>query len=50
MRGFDSAFNTFWDGLRNDYGRSPELYGLERVEVIKGPASTSTGKPLWAVW
>lgn len=43
IRGFDSSFNTFWDGLRGDYGTSPEMYGLERVEVIKGPASTLYG-------
>ncbi len=44
LRGFDASFATFWDGLRGDYGRSPEVYGLERVEVVKGPASTLYGQ------
>lgn len=44
IRGFNSAFNTFWDGLRGDYGMNAEVYGMERVEVIKGPASTLYGQ------
>lgn len=43
IRGFDAAFNTFFDGLRGDYGMNAELFGLERVEVVKGPASTLYG-------
>lgn len=44
IRGFDSSFNTFFDGLRGDYGMNAEVFGLERVEVIKGPASTLYGQ------
>ena len=44
IRGFDSSFNTFHDGLRGDYGMNAEVFGLERVEVIKGPASTLYGQ------
>lgn len=44
IRGFDSSFNTFVDGLRGDYGMNAEVFGLERVEVIKGPASTLYGQ------
>lgn len=44
IRGFDAAFNTFHDGLRGDYGMNAETFGLERVEVIKGPASTLYGQ------
>jgi iron complex outermembrane recepter protein len=44
IRGFDSSFNTFFDGLRGDYGLNAEVFGLERVEVIKGPASTLYGQ------
>lgn len=44
IRGFNAAFTTFWDGLRGDYGMSPEIYGMERVEVVKGPASALYGQ------
>jgi iron complex outermembrane receptor protein len=44
IRGFDAAFTTYWDGLRGDYGMSPEIYGMERVEVVKGPASALYGQ------
>lgn len=44
IRGFDASFNTFWDGLRGDYGMGAETFGLERVEVIKGPASSLYGQ------
>ena len=44
LRGFDASFTTFWDGFRGDYGKNAELFGLERVEVIKGPASALYGQ------
>jgi iron complex outermembrane recepter protein len=44
IRGFDASFNTFFDGLRGDYGMNAEMFGIERVEVIKGPASTLYGQ------
>jgi iron complex outermembrane receptor protein len=44
LRGFDAAFTTYWDGFRGDYGKNAELFGLERVEVIKGPASSLYGQ------
>ncbi|MES2474797.1 MAG: TonB-dependent siderophore receptor [Verrucomicrobiota bacterium] len=44
IRGFDASFNTFRDGLRGDYGMNAEIFGVERVEVIKGPASTLYGQ------
>lgn len=44
LRGFDAAFNTYFNGLRGDYGMNAETFGLERVEVIKGPASTLYGQ------
>lgn len=39
IRGFDASYKTYWDGLRGDSGTAPEMFGMERVEVIKGPAS-----------
>lgn len=44
IRGFDAAFSTYQDGLRGDYGTYAETYGLERVEVLKGPASALYGQ------
>ncbi|RYD32801.1 MAG: hypothetical protein EOP85_21365, partial [Verrucomicrobiaceae bacterium] len=43
IRGFEGAYKTYWDGLRGDSGTSPEMYGMEKVEVIKGPASALYG-------
>lgn len=45
IRGFDAAFTTYQDGLRGDFdGIGAETFGLERVEVIKGPASSLYGQ------
>lgn len=44
IRGFSADFNTFVDGLRGGNGLGEETYGLERVEVIKGPASSLFGQ------
>ncbi|GAA5122411.1 TonB-dependent siderophore receptor [Luteolibacter yonseiensis] len=43
IRGFDASYKTYWDGLRGDNGTSPEIFGFEKVEVIKGPASSLYG-------
>jgi iron complex outermembrane recepter protein len=44
IRGFDASFTTFIDGLRVDTGLGEEMFGLERVEVIKGPSSALYGQ------
>lgn len=44
LRGFDASFETFRDGLRGDYGMNSEMFGVERMEVIKGPASSLYGQ------
>lgn len=50
IRGFDADFNTFVDGLRRHSGMGEELFGLEQVEIVKGPASTLFGQgPLGGV-
>lgn len=43
IRGFEGAYKTYWDGLRGDSGTAPEMFGMEKVEVIKGPASALYG-------
>jgi len=45
IRGFESGNNTFLDGLplRRYISISEEVFGLERVEVLKGPASALYG-------
>jgi iron complex outermembrane receptor protein len=44
IRGFDASFTTYWDGFRGDSGKNAELFGLERVEVIKGPTASLYGQ------
>lgn len=39
IRGFDADFNTYIDGLRGANGMGEETFGLESVEVVKGPAA-----------
>jgi len=44
LRGFDASFNTYIDGLRGGNGMGEETFGLESVEVLKGPSSTLYGQ------
>jgi iron complex outermembrane receptor protein len=44
IRGFDASFNTYVDGLRGGNGMAEEIFGLESVEVLKGPSSTLYGQ------
>jgi len=44
IRGFDVSFNTYVDGLRGGNGMAEEIFGLESVEVLKGPSSTLYGE------
>jgi iron complex outermembrane recepter protein len=44
VRGFDASFNTYVDGLRGGNGMAEEIFGLESVEVLKGPSSTLYGQ------
>jgi outer membrane receptor protein involved in Fe transport len=47
IRGFTSTANTYRDGYRNDFNSNrsnTELSNVERVEVLKGPASILFGR------
>jgi iron complex outermembrane recepter protein len=44
IRGFDASFNTYVDGLRGGNGMGEEIFGLDSVEVLKGPSSTLYGE------
>jgi len=44
IRGFDASFNTFVDALRGGNGMGEEIFGLESVEVLKGPSSSLYGQ------
>ena len=44
MRGFDSSSSLFVDGVRDLGAISRDLFNIEQVEVVKGPAGTDTGR------
>jgi catecholate siderophore receptor len=44
MRGFDSSGSIFVDGVRDLGAVSRDLFNIEQVEVVKGPAGTDTGR------
>jgi iron complex outermembrane receptor protein len=44
IRGFDAFNSRYLDGLRLQNYEFPEIFGLERVEVMKGPSSVLYGQ------
>ncbi|QDQ73473.1 catecholate siderophore receptor Fiu [Pseudoluteimonas lycopersici] len=44
MRGFDTSNSVFVDGIRDLGSISRDVFNIEQVEVLKGPAGTDTGR------
>ena len=44
LRGFSARTDLFIDGIRDFGGYSRDPFNLEQIEVVKGPASTHTGR------
>lgn len=44
MRGFDTSSSIFVDGARDLGSVSRDLFNIDQVEVVKGPAGTDTGR------
>jgi len=48
LRGFDSSTHNYLDGLAQlgfaDIGPMTEVYGMERIEVLRGPSSATFGQ------
>jgi catecholate siderophore receptor len=44
MRGFSSQNSVFIDGVRDTGAVSRDVFNLEQVEIIKGPAGSETGR------
>lgn len=44
LRGFSARTDLFVDGIRDFGGYSRDPFNLEQIEVVKGPASTQTGR------
>lgn len=44
MRGFDSSSSIFVDGVRDLGSISRDIFNIDQVEVIKGPAGTDYGR------
>lgn len=48
LRGFDSSTHNYLDGLAQlgftDIGAMTEVYGMERIEVLRGPSSATFGR------
>jgi len=44
MRGFDSSGSIFVDGIRDIGSISRDIFNIEQIDVLKGPAGTDTGR------
>ena len=44
MRGFDTSQSIFVDGVRDIGSISRDVFNLEQIEVLKGPAGTDNGR------
>ncbi len=44
MRGFDTSSAIFVDGVRDLGSVSRDMFNIQQVEVLKGPAGTDTGR------
>jgi len=44
MRGFDTSSSIFVDGVRDVGSISRDVFNLEQIEVLKGPAGTDNGR------
>src|SRR5688572_21909438 len=44
LRGFSARTDLFIDGIRDFGGYSRDPFNLEQIEVVKGPASTHSGR------
>ena len=44
MRGFDTSGSIFVDGVRDVGSISRDVFNLEQIDVLKGPAGTDTGR------
>ncbi len=44
MRGFDTSASIFVDGVRDVGSVSRDVFNLEQIDVVKGPAGTDNGR------
>ncbi len=44
MRGFDTSGSIFVDGVRDLGSISRDIFNIEQIEVVKGPAGTDNGR------
>lgn len=44
MRGFDSSNSLYVDGVRDVGSVSRDVFNIEQIEVVKGPAGTDNGR------
>ena len=44
MRGFDTSGSIFVDGVRDLGSISRDMFNIEQIDVLKGPAGTDTGR------
>jgi catecholate siderophore receptor len=44
IRGFDAGADVFIDGIRDGGSQTRDIFALEQIEVLKGPASAYAGR------